>query len=235
MFKLTPGADGSIALFAICFDGLAVYFWFKGLRKTALFIGMIAGLAFVVTFSNSLGSIASRSDAVEASRQETTDARKDDREELKRLRAELVNLHDTPTNDEAVAAAKRLADTASENRRLECDKRGPNCRQRELDDAAAASALAAATASESPSAAPPLMSDRRKQASPGPCSQHRAQALNPIGDLIPMIEHTSNWARSSIQLSDAERRRQPQQAQRNCILPGRSKGSITREQKHCWN
>ena len=139
---------GSIALFAICFDGLAVYFWFKGLRKTALFIGLIAGLAFVVTFSNSLGSIASRSDAVEASRQETTDARKDDREELKRLRAELVNLHYTPTNDQAVAAAKRLADTASENRRLECDKRGPNCRQRELDDAAAASALAAVTASK---------------------------------------------------------------------------------------
>ena len=163
MFKLTPGADGSIALFAICSTALAVYFWFKGLRKTALFIGMIAGLAFVVTFSNSLGSIASRSDAVEASRQETTDARKDDREELKRLRAELVNLHYTPTNDEAVAAAKRLADTASENRRLECDKRGPNCRQRELDDAAAASALAAATASQSPSAAPPLMSDHRSQ------------------------------------------------------------------------
>ena len=40
-----------------------------------------------------------------------------------------------------MTAAKQAADTATENGKAECDKRGPNCRQRELDEQAAATAL----------------------------------------------------------------------------------------------
>ena len=46
---------GAISLCAFLFDALAVRLWFKGARKTGAFIGAIACLAFVVTFSNSLG------------------------------------------------------------------------------------------------------------------------------------------------------------------------------------
>ena len=47
--------------------------------------GLIAALAFIVTFTNSLGGIASRADKVEAQRFRALDARNDDRRELERL------------------------------------------------------------------------------------------------------------------------------------------------------
>ena len=133
---------GSISLCAFVFDALAVRLWFVGWRKTGGFIGFVAALAFVVTFSNSLGGIVSRADTVQALRQSVTDTRADNRRELQRLEQALKDLGKfTPADAEAVAAAKRAADTATENRRAECDKRGPNCRQRELDEQAAATAL----------------------------------------------------------------------------------------------
>lgn len=60
---------GSISLCAFVFDALAVRLWFVGWRKAGGFIGFIAALAFVVTFSNSLGGIVSRADTVQAQRQ----------------------------------------------------------------------------------------------------------------------------------------------------------------------
>ena len=76
---------GSISLCAIVFDALAVRLWFVGWRKTGGFIGFVAALAFVVTFSNSLGGIVSRADTVHAQRQSVTDARADNRREVQRL------------------------------------------------------------------------------------------------------------------------------------------------------
>ena len=138
---------GSISLCAFVFDALAVRLWFVGWRKAGGFIGLIAALAFVVTFSNSFGSIVSRADTIQAQRQSVTDARADNRRELQRLEQALKDLGKfTPADQEAVAAAKRAADTATENRKAECDKRGPNCRQRELGEATAASTLATITA-----------------------------------------------------------------------------------------
>ena len=57
------------------------------------------------------------------------------------------------TDEAAVTAAKRAADTASDNRRAECGngdpkQRGPNCRQREVDEKDAADKLAAATSAK---------------------------------------------------------------------------------------
>ena len=135
---------GAISLCAFVFDALAVRLWFVGWRRTGAFIGVIAGLAFIVTFSNSLGGIVSRSDTVQAQRQSVTDTRADNRRELARLERALKDLGKyTPADEDAVKAAKRAADTATENRKVECDKRGPNCRQREFDEAEAASKLAA--------------------------------------------------------------------------------------------
>jgi hypothetical protein len=141
---------GSISLCAFFFDSVAVLVWFRGARKTGAFLGAIACLAFVVTFSNSLGGIVSRADAVQAHRQAVSDSVAGaDRWELKRLQEAMAALGKfTPTDEEAVKAARRAADIATNNRTIECNKRGPNCRQRELDDEAAARALASATSAK---------------------------------------------------------------------------------------
>ena len=83
---------GTIALCAIMFDAVAIRLWVNRWRAAGFFIGVIACLAFVVTFSNSLGSILSRSDAVEAQRQNITDQRSDNRRELNRLEDALARI-----------------------------------------------------------------------------------------------------------------------------------------------
>jgi len=145
---------GTIALCAIIFDGLAIRLWVNGWRAAGFFIGVIACLAFVVTFSNSLGSISSRSDAVEAQRQSVTDQRTDNRRELNRLEDALARIGSfTPTDQAAVDAATRAANTATDRRKAECgennEKRGPLCRQREIEDTDAAAKLATATTNKS--------------------------------------------------------------------------------------
>jgi hypothetical protein len=144
---------GTIALCAIIFDAVAIRLWVNGWRTAGFFIGVIACLAFVVTFSNSLGSILSRSDAVEAQRQNITDQRADNRRELNRLEDALVRIGSfTPTDQAAVEAATRAANTAADRRKVECgennEKRGPLCRQREIEDTDAAAKLATTTANK---------------------------------------------------------------------------------------
>src|SRR5262245_14999869 len=145
---------GTIALCAIIFDAVAIRLWVNGWRAAGFFIGVIACLAFVVTFSNSLGSILSRSDAVEAQRQNITDQRADNRRELNRLEDALARIGSfTPTDQAAVEAATRAANTATDRRKVECgennEKRGPLCRQREIEDTDAAAKLATTTANKS--------------------------------------------------------------------------------------
>jgi hypothetical protein len=140
---------GSIALCAFLFDAAAVRLWFMKHRVGSALIGFIAAAALIVTFSNSLGSIVSRTDAVLAQRQGVAESRADNRRELLRLEKALADLgRFAPADWEAVKAAKRAADTAASNKIAECDKRGPNCRQRELDEAAAATNLATVTAAK---------------------------------------------------------------------------------------
>jgi len=144
---------GTIALCAIIFDAVAIRLWVNGWRAAGFFIGVIACLAFVVTFSNSLGSILSRSDAVEAQRQNITDQRVDNRRELNRLEDALARIGSfTPTDQAAVEAATRAANTATDRRKVECgdnnEKRGPLCRLREIEDTDAAAKLATTTANK---------------------------------------------------------------------------------------
>jgi hypothetical protein len=140
---------GAIALCAFLFDAAAVRLWFMGHRIGSAAIGFIAAAALLVTFTNSLGAIAGRADTTLAQRTRIANARADDRREQARLVKALADLDGfTPTDEAAVAAARRAADTATANRTVECDKRGPNCRARELDEQAAASHLAAVTAAK---------------------------------------------------------------------------------------
>ena len=112
--------------------------------------GLVCSVALILNLSNSLGAIAGRSDKTNAARTQAADALKADRVDLARLEDSLNALGKfTPTDEEAVNAARRAADTATANKQAECTKRGPNCRQRELDEAAAATALATVSANKS--------------------------------------------------------------------------------------
>src|SRR5262249_55287857 len=138
---------------AFSFDAVAVKLWFRGARKASAFIGFIAGLAFVVTFSNSLGGIVSRADVVQAQRHYALTSQEDRRRELKRIEKALDDLgHFVPTDEEAVKAARRAADAAAISRQAECGttekQRGNNCRARESDERVANENLAKATAAK---------------------------------------------------------------------------------------
>jgi uncharacterized protein YjiS (DUF1127 family) len=182
---------GSISLCAFVFDALAVRLWFVAWRKAGVFIGFIAALAFVVTFSNSLGGIVSRADTVQAQRQ---DARADNRRELERLEQALKDLGKfTPADAEAVAAGKTALPTAKQTRQAECDKRGPNCRQRELDEQAAATALREVTAHKATTDAAGRYEVQigavkaKLAASDGPAIAH----ANPLGNALALIIGTA--------------------------------------------
>ena len=83
---------GGIALCAFLFDAAAVRLWFMKHYLGAGLIGFIAAAALIVTFSNSLGGIVSRTDAVMAQRQGVADSRADNRRELLRLENALADL-----------------------------------------------------------------------------------------------------------------------------------------------
>jgi hypothetical protein len=146
---------GLVALCAFLFDAAAVRLWFMQHKAGSAVIGLIAAAALVVTFTNSLGAIAGRADTTQAERTRVSDAHRDNRAELQRLQAALAAMPAfTPTDGAAVAASRRSADTATANKVAECGdggprQRGPNCRQRELDEQAAATILAHATAAKS--------------------------------------------------------------------------------------
>jgi hypothetical protein len=131
---------GAISLCAFLFDGLAVRLWFTRHRVGAVFIGFVATLALVVTITNSLGAIAGRADATQAERAAVLKARA----EVDRLIGERAKLPAfAPADAAEVAAGEALVRSAERSRAAECDKRGPECRKREADEATARTALSA--------------------------------------------------------------------------------------------
>ena len=142
---------GSISLCAFVFDAVAVRLWFNRLRAISVFIGLIAALAFIVTFANSLGGIASRTEKIEAQRSKNIDTRNDDRRELERLEKQLADLGNyAPTDQAAVDAARRAADAATMAKERECGsgdpkQRGKFCREKEESERAAGDVLRKAT------------------------------------------------------------------------------------------
>jgi hypothetical protein len=137
---------GAIALCAFLFDGAAVRLWLQGHRWGAAVIGLIATLALVVTFTNSLGAIAARGDATLAQRAKAVDTRKADQAALTRLSAERTAMTFTPATAEAVVAAREAVSSAERARRAECGdgdpkQRGKNCRDRETAEETARTKL----------------------------------------------------------------------------------------------
>jgi hypothetical protein len=181
---------GAIALCAFLFDAAAVRLWFMGHRIGSVAIGAITAAALVVTFTNSLGAIAGRADAVQAQRQSVTDTRADNRSELKRLQTALASLGTfAPADDAAVKTAKRAADAATASREAECGKRGPLCKQWEREETAAAAKLAdVAAAKATTDRANKLETDITKvKARLEHSTTESVGHANPLGNALAMI------------------------------------------------
>jgi hypothetical protein len=137
---------GMIAVGAFGGPAVALAVAGNGRRKAAVALGVLTCLAIAANWSHTLGAIAHRTAGTEAETAKASAAIADARAELARIATEHKALPAfVPATAETVVAAKRAADTATKNREAECAKRGPNCRQRELDEQAAADKLATAT------------------------------------------------------------------------------------------
>jgi hypothetical protein len=137
---------GVIATGAFVGPAIAVAVGGNGRPGAAVVLWVLTCFAIVANWSHTLGAIAHRTAGTEAETAKASAAIADARADLARIAAERKALPAfTPATAETVAAARRAADTATKNREAECDKRGPNCRQRELDEQTAADKLATAT------------------------------------------------------------------------------------------
>jgi hypothetical protein len=141
---------GVIAAGGLFGHAVAVHLW----RRTplaAVVCGLICAVALAINLSNSLGAIAGRADSTTAARIKANTQIRDDTAELARLEKQRDSMPKfVPTDDEAVKAARRAADTAASARTAECGngdpkQRGKNCRDREADEKAATDRLAALT------------------------------------------------------------------------------------------
>jgi hypothetical protein len=150
--------------------------------------GVIAAVALLANLSNSLGAIAGRADKTIAERQQATETRKDDRAELMRLVRQRESMPAfVPTDAAAVDAAKRAADTATKNREAECEKRGPNCRQREIDEQSAATALAGVTVAKAATDQAAKLDDKADTIRKRLNKAAPVASVNPLADTLGRI------------------------------------------------
>jgi len=137
---------GMIAAGAFGGPALAVAVGANGRRGAAVALWVLSILAIATNWSHSLAALAHRTAGSEAETAKASAGIADARDELARIMAERKAMPVfTPATPETVAAAKRAADTATKTREAECAQRGPNCRQREVDEQTAADKLALAT------------------------------------------------------------------------------------------
>ena len=144
---------GAIACGGLFGHAVSARLW-RTSKTLSLVIGGVCGIALIVNLSNSLGALAGRADKSTIERVALNKRVRSDESELARLQRQRDAMPAFVATDEAaVIAAKRAADTASDNRRAECGngdpkQRGPNCRQREVDEKDAADKLVAATSAK---------------------------------------------------------------------------------------
>lgn len=120
-----------------------------GRKVAAVMLGVLAFLAIVANWTNTLGAIAQRGAGTEAASAKAKADAASDRKELERLTTAISALQFTPTDADAVAAARSAVNAAERSRKAECGEgnakqRGDKCRAREADEATARTALATA-------------------------------------------------------------------------------------------
>src|SRR5215831_10222171 len=183
---------GLIALCACLFDAAAVRLWFMRHQAGLVMIGLIAAAALIVTFTNSLGAIASRADSTQAERIRAKADQADDRTELARITRERDALNFTPTADDAVKAAREAVITAERIRVAECGngdprQRGPNCRQRETEEQGKRDALASILASKALTERAAQLDADAARVRAKLAKAPRVQNANPLGAVLEQM------------------------------------------------
>src|SRR5215831_6618496 len=183
---------GLTALCACLFDAAAVRLWFMRHHAGSVIIGMIAAAALIVTFTNSLGAIASRADSTQAERVRAKADQAEDRAELARITGERGALKFTPTTDDAVKAARDTAATAERIRVAECGngdprQRGPNCRQRETEEQSKRDALGSVLASKALTERAAQLDADAARVRAKLAKAPRVQNANPLGAVLEQM------------------------------------------------
>ena len=142
---------GVIATFGLAGHAFAVFLWRHSMRASVC-AGLIAVGALGLNLSNSLGAIAGRQSTAQMERIDNNRKIRAAEAELKRLEKAREDMGAVvATDEEAVKAAKRAADTAAKSREAECETRGKpkgECRKREEAEAEANDKLTKVTAAK---------------------------------------------------------------------------------------
>jgi hypothetical protein len=145
---------GAVACGGLFGHAVAARLW-RTSKTISAIVGLICAVALIVNLSNSLAALAGRADRSTVERVALNKRIRADEAELARLQRLRDGMPPFMSIDaDTVTAAKRVADTAADNRRAECGngdpkQRGPNCRQREIDEKEAADKLAVTTSAKS--------------------------------------------------------------------------------------
>ncbi len=145
-FGIAKGAG----LFFVAFIGCHGPAWCVKLKRelgwaAAIFAGVVTATCFAVTLWGGLGTIASGTAELHASRDKVSTDVSRDRTDLDRLTAQRLAMLFTPVSEAGVQAARDAVDAAQRSKDAECDNgRGRHCRDREADLKAAQGTLTTA-------------------------------------------------------------------------------------------
>ena len=129
---------GAIALGALVIHVAGIRLATRHSKPAVGTIAVIIGVAILaISLTNNIDATAERLNVTKARRTQTAQSVQDDRRDLKRMQDEREALKFDPTDWSAVSAARAKADAATAVKKAECDKRGPLCRGKEVEEEAA--------------------------------------------------------------------------------------------------
>ena len=135
---------GSVSLGGLFGHALGVRAWrHSKLVGSLVFAG--SALALLISLSNSIGAMAGRGNEQQATRIQVAELVRDTRRSLKRAEDEREALRFTPTDDDAVQAARTRSAAATAAKDAECKYRGSRCREKEEEESKALADLEGAT------------------------------------------------------------------------------------------
>lgn len=142
---LAAGLD----LFKVVCPMIAAYYFHVGLKAQARSAWLAFGFLTIMSLFCAWGTNANQLAERIASRATVVSEKALKDGTLVRLQADRTKLPDfVPTTQDVVDAAKSSVDGAIAQTAAECDKRGPNCRNREADERTARAALGVAQANK---------------------------------------------------------------------------------------
>lgn len=140
---------GLIAAVAFGLPAFALAVANVGRRRAAWALAVLAFFAMAANWTNTLASLSGRSAGTVAEAAKAKSGVADARKEIDRIALVREALGTFAAADaDAVHAARDAVTSAERTRKAECDKRGNNCRARELDEQKAREALTAMAAAK---------------------------------------------------------------------------------------